>query len=149
MKGALSRIPATIAAKIREYIDTYGTYRVEAGLNRIEGNYLFSNVGRTNILMYSLVDRLWRTAKRAVGITRKITPHWLRHFFASAGLSKGVPVTDMAEWLGHRDPKITYQTYAHVMPDAPQRLRVVMDSVFALDTELSLPLSFEALAEAA
>ncbi|MET9883358.1 tyrosine-type recombinase/integrase [Streptomyces sp. NPDC006430] len=54
--------------------------------------------------MYSLVDRLWRTAKQATGITRKITPHWLRHFFASAGLSKGVPVTDMAEWPGHRDP---------------------------------------------
>ncbi|RKT08238.1 site-specific recombinase XerD [Streptomyces sp. 3211.6] len=142
-------IPTTIAAKIRDHIDKYGTYRVETGLNRIEGDYLFSNVGRTNILMYSLVDRLWRTAKRAAGITRKITPHWLRHFFASAGLSKGVPVTDMAEWLGHRDPKITYQTYAHVMPDAPQRLRVVMDSVFTLDVELSLPLSFEALTEAA
>ncbi|WP_330300636.1 hypothetical protein [Streptomyces sp. NBC_00503] len=58
-------------------------------------------------------------------------------------------MTDMAEWLGHRDPKITYQTYAHVMPDAPQRLRTVMDSVFALESELTLPLSFEALTEAA
>lgn len=58
-------------------------------------------------------------------------------------------MTDMAEWLGHRDPKITYQTYAHVMPDAPQRLRAVMDAVFTLDSALSLPLSFEALAEAA
>ncbi|WP_443051484.1 tyrosine-type recombinase/integrase [Streptomyces sp. NBC_00234] len=78
------------------------------------------------------------------GIPRKITPHWLRRFFASAGLSKGVPVTDMAEWLGHRDPKITYQTYAHVMPDAPERLRALMDSVFARETELQIPLEFEA-----
>ncbi|MFE5868438.1 hypothetical protein ACFQ6V_07240 [Streptomyces roseifaciens] len=68
---------------------------------------------------------------------------------ASAGLSKGIPVTDMAEWLGHRDPKITHQTYAHIMPDAPQRLRNVMDSVFTLEAELSLPLQFEALVEAA
>ncbi|GAA3398834.1 tyrosine-type recombinase/integrase [Streptomyces roseoviridis] len=52
--------------------------------------------------MYALIDRLWRGAKRNAGITRKITPHWLRHFFASVGLSMGVPVSDVAEWLGHR-----------------------------------------------
>ncbi len=55
----------------------------------------------------------------------------------------------MAEWLGHRDPKVTLQTYAHVMPDAPDRLRSVMDAVFNLETELSLPLEFEAIVEAA
>ncbi|MFI5761572.1 tyrosine-type recombinase/integrase [Streptomyces sp. NPDC051563] len=148
-EGRAVPIPTSIVVKIRQHVEHHGTFRVATGLNRIEGDYLFSNVGGTNILMYSLVDRLWRSAKAAAGITRKITPHWLRHFFASAGLSKGVPVTDMAEWLGHRDPKITYQTYAHVMPDAPQRLRTVMDSVFALESELTLPLSFEALAEAA
>lgn len=75
--------------------------------------------------------------------------HWLRHFFASAGLSKGVPVTDMAEWLGHRDPKITHHTYAHVMPDAPERLRSLMDAVFTTRAELNSPLEFEAVAEAA
>ncbi|MGW3328290.1 hypothetical protein [Streptomyces virginiae] len=48
---------------------------------------------------------------------RTNTPHWLRHFFASAGLSKRVPVMDMAE--GSRE------------------------------TELSLPLEFEAVVQAA
>jgi integrase len=127
----------------------YGTFRVEEGLNRLEGDYLFSNIGRTNILMYSLVARLWRTAKKAAGISRRITPHWLRRFFASVGLSKGVPVTDMAEWWGHRDPRITHQAYAHVMPDAPERLRSLMDAVFTKQTDLSLPLEFEAVVEAA
>ncbi|MFJ6484582.1 MULTISPECIES: tyrosine-type recombinase/integrase [unclassified Streptomyces] len=118
-------------------------------MNRLPGDYLFSNVGGTNMLMYSLVDRLWRRAEQSAGITRKITSHWLRHFFASAGLSKGVPVTDMAEWLGHRDPRITHETYAHVMPDTPGRLRALMDSVFTRETELSLPLEVEAVAQAA
>ncbi|MEU1310975.1 tyrosine-type recombinase/integrase [Streptomyces cinnamoneus] len=90
-EGRAVPMPTTIAAKVREHLTLYGTFRVEKGLNRLEGDYLFSNVGRTNILMYSLVDRLWRAAKKAADITRKITPHWLRHFFASAGLSKGVP----------------------------------------------------------
>ncbi|MGA5570865.1 tyrosine-type recombinase/integrase [Streptomyces pseudogriseolus] len=134
---------------MQEHVRRYGTLSVEEGPNRLEGDYLFSNIGRTNILMYSLVDRLWRNAKRAAGIKRRITTHWLRHFFASAGLSKGVPVTDMAEWLGHRDPRITHQTYAHVMPDAPERLRSLMDAVFTMQTELDLPLEFEAVVEAA
>ncbi|WP_328485923.1 tyrosine-type recombinase/integrase [Streptomyces zaomyceticus] len=146
-EGRAVPLPPTIAAKVTEHIRLYGTFRVEDGLNRLEGDYLFSNVGRTNILMYALVDRLWRNAKKAAGIARKITPHWLRHFFASAGLSKGVPVTDMAEWLGHRDPRITHQTYAHVMPDAPERLRLLMDAVFTMETELHLPLEFESVLE--
>ncbi|MFK4688201.1 tyrosine-type recombinase/integrase [Streptomyces pristinaespiralis] len=148
-EGRAVPVPPTIAVKVQEHVRVYGTFRVEEGLNRLEGDYLFSNIGRTNILMYSLVDRLWRNAKKAAGITRRITPHWLRHFFASAGLSKGVPVTDMAEWLGHRDPRVTHQTYAHVMPDAPERLRSLMDAVFTMETELDLPLEFEAVVEAA
>ncbi|WP_078963322.1 tyrosine-type recombinase/integrase [Streptomyces durhamensis] len=147
-EGRAVPVPPTIVAKVQEHVRLYGTFRVEEGLNR-RGDYLFSNIGRTNILMYSLVDRLWRIAKKAAGISRRITTHWHRHFFASAGLSKGVPVTDMAEWLGHRDPRITHQTYAHVMPDAPERLRSLMDAVFTMQTDLNLPLEFEAVVEAA
>ncbi|MFJ3516913.1 MULTISPECIES: tyrosine-type recombinase/integrase [unclassified Streptomyces] len=134
---------------MQEHFQRYVTFRVRDAVNRLPGDYLFSNVGGTNILMYSLVERLWRRAKQGAGITRKITPHWLCHFFASAGLSKGVPVTDMAEWLGHWDPRITHETYAHVMPDAPGRLRALMDSVVTRETELSLPLEFEAVVQAA
>ncbi|MGT2526438.1 hypothetical protein ACU4GG_03915 [Streptomyces nojiriensis] len=57
-------------------------------------------------------------------------------------------MTDLAEWLGHRDPRITHETYAHVRPDAPGRLRALM-SVFTGETELSLPLEFEAVSRAA
>ncbi|MEV5950607.1 tyrosine-type recombinase/integrase [Streptomyces sp. NPDC051993] len=103
-EGRTVPVPASIAAKVREHVRRYGTFRVGNELNRLTGDYLFANIGRTNILMYSLISRLWHVARRAAGIAREITPHWLRHFFASAGLAKGVPVTDMAEWLGHRAP---------------------------------------------
>ncbi|MEU8543106.1 site-specific integrase [Streptomyces sp. NPDC048717] len=148
-EGRAVPLPAYVASKVKEHVRLYGTFRVEGGPNRLKGDYMFSNVGRTNILMYSLVDRLWRGARKAAGVVRKITPHWLRHFFASAGLSKGVPVSDIAEWLGHRDPRITLETYAHIMPDAPGRLRSLMDSVFTGQTELTLPLEFDALVETA
>ncbi|MFD7738016.1 tyrosine-type recombinase/integrase [Kitasatospora sp. NPDC059800] len=142
-------IPPIISQKVLEHVAEFGTYRVEEGPNRMAGDYLFSNLGQSNILMYSLVDRLWRKARKSAGVTRKITTHWLRHFFASAALSKGVPVNEVAEWLGHRDPKITYQTYAHIMPDAPQRLRTVMNGVFLQELELDLPLEYDTFIEAA
>ncbi|MGW2424779.1 hypothetical protein ACWC0C_36990 [Streptomyces sp. NPDC001709] len=52
-------------------------------------------------------------------------------------------MTDMAVWLGHSDPRMTYQTYAHVLPDAPERLRSVMDDALSLKTQLVLPLQFD------
>ncbi|GAA3047660.1 hypothetical protein GCM10017562_07070 [Streptomyces roseofulvus] len=48
---------------------------------------------------------------------------------ASAGPSKGVPVSDMAEWLG--------------------RLRNLTDAVFTREAELTPPLGFDALLAAA
>jgi integrase len=116
--------------------------RVEDGPNRLAGDYLFANIGRTNILMYALWHRLWHAARKAARVVRNITPQWLRHFFATVGLSKGVPVTDMAAWLGHSDPRTTYTTYAHVLPGAPERLRMVMDAVLSLKAQLVLPLQF-------
>lgn len=141
-EGRLVPLPGVVAAKVREHVRSHGTFRVAAGPNRMAGGYLFANVGRTNILMYALVHRLWQAARKAAGITRRVTSQWLRHFFASVGLAKGVPVTDMAAWLGHSDPRTTYQTYAHVLPDAPERLRSVMDDVLSLKTQLVLPLQW-------
>lgn len=146
-EGRLVPLPGVIAAKVREHVRRHGTFRVADGPNRMAGDYLFANIGRTNILMYALVHRLWQAARKAAGVARRITPQWLRHFFASVGLAKGVPVTDMAAWLGHSDPRTTYQTYARVLPDAPERLRPVMDDVLTLRTQLVLPLQFEALHE--
>ncbi|GAA3398827.1 hypothetical protein [Streptomyces roseoviridis] len=55
----------------------------------------------------------------------------------------------MAEWPGHCDHRVTLETYAHIMPDAPERLRSVGDSVFTRETELTLPLGFDARAAVA
>ncbi|MEU8545377.1 hypothetical protein AB0C52_36185 [Streptomyces sp. NPDC048717] len=48
-------------------------------------------------------------------------------------------MSDMAEWLGHRDPRITLETCAH------RRARVAQTG----QTEPTLPLEFDALAAAA
>ncbi|MFJ2585095.1 MULTISPECIES: tyrosine-type recombinase/integrase [unclassified Streptomyces] len=45
----------------------------------------------------------------------------LRHFFASNCLSKGVPITDVAEWMGHGNINVTFRIYRHLMPASAGR----------------------------
>lgn len=57
------------------------------------------------------------------------SPHSLRHYFASTALAEGVPILEVSRWLGHRSIQITADTYGHLTPGAPDRLRMVMDAV--------------------
>jgi integrase len=69
-------------------------------------------------------------AARLVGITEGFTPHSLRHVFASALLARGVPITDVAEWLGHRSIEVTYRIYGHLVPSAWGRAREALDAEY-------------------
>lgn len=46
-----------------------------------------------------------------------IHPHLLRHGVATLMLAEGVPMRDIAEQLGHRNPSLTARVYAHVVPE--------------------------------
>jgi integrase len=74
----------------------------------------------------------WRflNAAEKAGIPRGFTPHSLRHAFASVMLGKGVPITDVAQWLGHRDVRVTYRIYGHLVPSAAARAIAVLDEEY-------------------
>jgi len=42
----------------------------------------------------------------------------LRHYAASAWLRAGIPINQVATWLGHTSPNTTLKTYAHVLGEA-------------------------------
>jgi len=71
--------------------------------------------------MYSSNKRksLKRTLRKA-GL-RDIRFHDLRHTFASLLLAQGAPVTYVSNQLGHANPNITMQVYAHWIPTEGQR----------------------------
>lgn len=69
-------------------------------------------------------------AAQLAGITEGLTPHSLRHVFASALLARGVPITDVAEWLGHRSIEVTYRIYGHLVPSAWGRAREALDAEY-------------------
>ncbi|MFC9463190.1 tyrosine-type recombinase/integrase [Streptomyces coelicoflavus] len=47
-----------------------------------------------------------------------------RHYFASNALGSGIPITDVAERMGHKSIEKTYRTYRHLMPGSITRQRV-------------------------
>jgi integrase len=81
--------------------------------------------------LYGTVYRQFMNAARVAGIPEGFSPHSLRHAFASAMLGKGVPITDVAHWLGHRDVRVTYRIYGHLVPSAAARAIAVLDEEYS------------------
>ncbi|WP_343234864.1 site-specific integrase [Streptomyces sp. S4.7] len=63
------------------------------------------------------------------------TPHGLRHFFATEGISKGISLVEMSRWLGHASIQITADIYGHLSPDARGRLVARIDGSFSSPVE--------------
>lgn len=80
---------------------------------------------------YGTVYERFTGAAQAAEIPAGFTPHSLRHAFASAMLARGVPITDLAHWLGHRDVRVTYRIYGHLVPSAAARAIAVLDEEYA------------------
>ena len=60
------------------------------------------------------VQRIVREAAKRAGIKKKVTPHCLRHTFATFALSKGLNVVEIQELLGITSLK-TVRVYTHIV----------------------------------
>ena len=106
-KTRIIPIPHSSFHVIRRYIDT-----VRPLWNKKNLNYLFINqYGRKCTREY--VERMLNKRISETSIEKHITPHKLRHSYATHLLDNGANLRSVQELLGHEDIKTT-QIYTHV-----------------------------------
>lgn len=76
-------------------------------------NILFPNKFTGQYLTVSTLEQVMRRSASDAGLTGQITPHCLRHSFATHLMEQGVEQRNIQALLGHRDPKST-EVYLHV-----------------------------------
>lgn len=75
--------------------------------------WLFPGQTREGHISYHRVREAFRAAAKRAGITKKITPHILRHCFATHLVESGVDISIVKEFLGHSSIQTT-QIYTHL-----------------------------------
>jgi integrase/recombinase XerD len=99
----------------------HGRSREERGRSRgRDGGYLFVNARGGPLSRQSLWTIVRRAAARA-GIARRVSPHVLRHSFASHLLEGGADLRAVQVMLGHADIATT-QIYTHLPSAAIKRM---------------------------
>ncbi len=83
---------------------------------------LFVNKWGRAISIRGIYDLIMKRA-RAAGLSHKVTPHTLRHSFATEMLNKGADIRAVQEMLGHKSISTT-QIYTHT---TKERLKKVYD----------------------
>ncbi|MFD6348913.1 tyrosine-type recombinase/integrase [Streptomyces roseolus] len=111
-------MPATVRESLLRYAHDLGT----------DQHGFLLRTQRSPYWGHSTLDYQWSAARKRAGVTRKLNPYSLRHFFASNCLSKGIPITDVAEWMGHSNINMTYRIYRHLMPASIGRAAKVLEA---------------------
>ena len=62
---------------------------------------------------------------------KRLTPHGLRHGFASLLLADGVPITEVSHLLGHKDSYVTLKIYAHFVRQESRSVHNLAASILA------------------
>ena len=74
------------------------------------------------------VQKAIRAAAQRAGITKAVSPHTLRHSYATHAMNDGAPMRVLQVALGHRSINTT-QLYTHVSPEALIKMRSPLDTL--------------------
>lgn len=88
-------------------------------------DFLFTN-GRGGRLTEASIQKIVHHAAIAAGISKVVTPHTLRHSFATHLLESGTDIRYIQELLGHAKLETT-QIYTHVSAQAARKISSPLD----------------------
>ncbi|WP_416864760.1 MAG: site-specific tyrosine recombinase/integron integrase [Imperialibacter sp.] len=113
-KDRFTLLSSTVLTDLRRYVAKYKPQ-----------NYLFEGPACSKYTGSSLEHILHGAAKRA-GILKKVTPHMLRHSFATHLLENGTDLRNIQILLGHNSLKTT-EIYTHVANNAFSSIKNPLD----------------------
>ncbi|HEY3185851.1 MAG TPA: site-specific tyrosine recombinase XerD, partial [Solirubrobacteraceae bacterium] len=118
-KGGRQRL-VPVGARALEWVRTYVTTVRPHATRARDGGTLFVNPAGRQLSRQSLWGIVRRAARRA-GLRRAVSPHALRHSFASHLLEGGADLRSVQAMLGHADISTT-QIYTHLPSSAVLRM---------------------------
>lgn len=112
-KGRSVALTATLAAQLKVWRKQQTAMRLAASWWSQESDpWLLSTDIGTQMDAHNWRKKHFAPVARTVAVG--VTPHSLRHAFATLMLEEGVPTKVVAEQLGHSSTRITEDTYSHV-----------------------------------
>jgi len=81
--------------------------------DRNPNDYVFRNAIEQQVNVSDYSEDLKKRAKVA-GIIKRTFPHNFRHSYITHMLEAGVPITEVAMLVGHKDIRTTFSTYMHL-----------------------------------
>ncbi|MEV7032867.1 tyrosine-type recombinase/integrase [Streptomyces sp. NPDC093272] len=117
-------LPARIRDTIQWYAEKYGT---------VDGYLLRQPTDPRKPYPHWGAENQWRRVKASgqVDIPEGMVLYGNRHFYASNCLSHGIPITDVAEWMGHKSVDVTFKIYRHLLPGSIGKAAQVLNMAFA------------------
>jgi integrase/recombinase XerD len=120
-KGEKERL-VPLSPPARDALDAWLGARAALLKPKADSRFLFPSRGRAGHLTRERCGQMLKQLALEAGLDpKRLSPHVLRHAFASHLLEHGADLRSVQEMLGHADIATT-QIYTHVMGDRLQRL---------------------------
>lgn len=114
-KDRIFSISKVLSTELKEFI----------GDRKGEGSYVFS---KEKPLTTRNIQKIIKGTRQRAGMTKKVTPHTLRHSFATHLLEDGTDIRMIQTLLGHSNLNTT-QIYAHISSEQIKKVENPLDKL--------------------